>query len=99
MTEGGIYTKEAPLISESSVAVTEEKLNFDPGLNTGSREFEVIMMQTRRGESNIFRALMRREMNCRGPDDRNLLLSYAEESTIMSCEQGKVRGNVFSFFE
>ena len=38
---------------------------------------------------------MRREMNCRGPDDRNLLLSYAEESTIMSCEQGKVRVNVF----
>ena len=51
----------------------------------------MIMMQTRRGESNIFRALMRREINCRGPDDRNLLLSYAEESTIMSCEQGKVR--------
>lgn len=49
----------------------------------------MIMMQTRRRESNIFRALMRREMNCRGPDDRNLLLSYAEESTIMSCEQGK----------
>lgn len=49
----------------------------------------MIMMPTRRGESNIFRALMRREMNCRGPDDRNLLLSYAEESTIMSCEQGK----------
>ena len=58
----------------------------------------MIMTQRRRGESNIFRALMRREINCRGHDDRNLLLSYAEESTIMSCEQGKVRVNVFSFF-
>lgn len=52
---------------------------------------EVLTMRSGRRKSNLLCALIRRETNFQGPSDRNLLLSYAEESSLMSCHRTKVR--------
>ena len=45
----------------------------------------------RRKNSSVLSALIRRETNVPNPSDRNYLLSYAEESSVLSCHRAKVR--------
>lgn len=83
MIERGLNVEQGHLISPGSVGVRSELQ-----LKLGHKGV-VITMRTGRTKSNILRALMRREMNFRSSDDRSLLLSYAEETTVMSCQQVK----------
>lgn len=46
-------------------------------------------MRPARRKSNVLQALMRREMNLPGTNDRNTLVSYAEETSVMSCYRTK----------
>lgn len=43
----------------------------------------------RTGKANVLTALIDRETNCRGTHDHNLLTSYAEDASVMSCNQTK----------
>lgn len=53
----------------------------------------------RRGkQSNVFSALIRRETNCPRTNDHNLLLSYAEDSSVMSCYRTEVGFLPLSFY-
>lgn len=42
-------------------------------------------------QANVLSALIRREINCGRTNDHNLLLSYGEDSSVMSCYRSKVR--------
>ena len=39
---------------------------------------------------NVLNALIGRETNCRRTSDQDLLLSYAEDSSVMSCYRTEV---------
>ena len=44
----------------------------------------------RRRKPSVLSALIRRETNVQYASDRDLLLSYAEESSVLSCHRTKV---------
>ena len=50
---------------------------------------EVATMRRRKG-CNVFNALIRRETNCRRTNDHDLLLSYAEDTSVVSCNRTEV---------
>lgn len=52
---------------------------------------EISWTMRRTGKANVLTALIDRETNCRGTHDHNLLTSYAEDASVMSCNQTKVR--------
>ena len=50
---------------------------------------EVATMRRRKG-CNVFNALIRRETNCRRTNDHDLLLSYAEDTSVVYCNRTEV---------